>query len=640
MGLTRIDARGGQQDTPAAQAATRPRRLRNVFPRGTRYVRRMGRQAIHINAFSRSLHGIGALKQSPSSADPTVTLFALTRGSLTESPIVTVLLGNTLVQVPYNGVTVESAPFAFPWSWAELNNVSAFACKRGVKDGPLLHVTATQATPAGILAPSTGPTVGVGAAGGLTGTWNVFGYSFVTDDGHESNATLTFGNVVLAAQKFSWSALEAPTNPRVVSWRLYRGKVGASNTVAFSMTDIPITTPLPYAEDNADNTLSFKTAPITNLPPPTNVEHVSIWDERAFLTSNDDGDFGGPGWPYSTIDSDLIPQFEAFDADRRVLRIPPRGGQRAVCTVPWDGQGIKRLALFTDASVYVATPGAESDVYTIDDLDLKHGACGPGAACAAGGWLFWCDGRNVLASNGGVPEAISHDAIDAALADIPADLAGQIVVAYRRVENVFTLSIPSSAASTTNDLELWWSPEDGWSEAHYGDNGSGAGEAPVAYGSAPSGVVTLVGQHAAPIDLAVFASDNRLMWLDSPSLRDAGANTPRVWVEIEWPPLSDAEGNKLVVGQSLLMYQNRRDQLVTSKVDPAFTHRLNLDDNRLTSAVSAVVDPVSGGLRARTQNLGDPARTVGLLAAGPCEPALEFTSAWLDVAPVGARVVV
>lgn len=649
MVLTRVFGQGGQQDVPAAFVSDGHRRLRNLFPRGQRLVRRMGVQALHTNAFGRALHGIFSLKTSPAGGDSTVSLFAGTRGDASTAPVITRLIGNTLTVLPYNGVSINGTTADFPWSWAELNNTSALACKRGIKSAaPLLHVTDSQVTAAGIAAPTAGPTVGVGAAGALTGTWNAFGYGFVTADGHESNTAFTYGNVALAAQKFRWSALQQSSNPRVTHWRLYRAKVGASNTAVFEMVDIPVTTALPYDDDTADSALGFKTGVLTNLLPPSDPEHVVVWDERAFVTMNDPA-FGGPGWAYTYIDSNLIPQFEAFDADRRVLRIPPRGGQRAVCAVPWDGQGLTRLALMTDAAVYLATPGASDGEYAIDDLDLKHGVVGPGAVAsgvvAGSSWLVWCDGQRVLASNGGPPEAISDDAVEAALKDIPPALAAQAVMTYRRAEGgFFSLSFASTSSSTTHDLELCWSPGEGWNEASYLDYDSdGVGLAPVVYGSAPSGTPTYVGSAPTAFEVATFNGDNRIFWLDSTSLRDAGVGTPRVFIEIDSAALRDPESAQaLVVSQAVMLYQHRRDTLVTSSAVPGVTFSLSLDSDtpRARTTTPSTPSAHGGRLRARCHNLGDHARTVSLVIRGACEPAVEITYLGLDAAPMGARSVV
>ena len=642
----------GQSDTPAAVALqSRPRRLLNVYYAADRYIRRMGVQALHSSAAADTLRGLWALKATSAGVSGTAitTVFAGTAGATNAAPLVMRLIGSALVLVPYNGITVKgtSKPY-FPWIAAEMNNDSGLACKRGLvvaglaaaaDRGALLHYTTTQVTRAGISAPTTGPTVGVGSATGLTGTWNAFGYSFVTADGHESNVKSTFGNVTVANEKLSWSALETPTNPRVTHWRLYRAKVGASNTTVFEMIDIPITTALPYEEQLADSTLGFRIGPITNLPPPYNPEHVSIWDECAFVTSNDI-DFGGAGWPYSYVDGNGIPQFEAFDADTRVLRIPPRGGQRAMMSVPWDGQGLKRLALFTDSSAHVATPTTQADVYDVDELSLKHGVPGPSAAAAGGGWLVWTDGYRVLASDGGYPTVVSTDAVEAALKSMPAAMAERIAVTYRRAEGgFFSLSFASTSSSTNNDLELWWMPSQrsgqygGWSEATYLDNGVTV-KAPLCYGWAPSGAPTRIGNSAGAIDLAAFAGNNRVFWLDSPSLRDEGPLD--ISIDIEFPPLADDTGQMLVATGVLVAFELRRNTVYSSDVTPALSALLNLDANRSTSPKAVQRDV--NRLTARCSSLGSPAATIGLRLYGACEPAIEIPSAWINVAPVGMRV--
>lgn len=648
MTLMPLAQGAGQADTPVTLSLTRnPRLSRNVFYRAGRFIRRMAIQPLHTGALSVPIRGLFTLKSAPP-ATVTVTIFVGSAGDATRKPAIFRIVGSAPSQVLYNGVIVVNT-FApqYPWIPAELNNTSALLCKRGLRSnepdavgkGVLLHATANAITRAGIPAPTTAPTMSdVGGGTLANGTWAACRYSFVTDDGRESNASPSASVTTTSGGtgKRRWAALEVSPHPRVTTKRLYLPKVGASNTNSFDLVDIPNAT-TQYDETLPDSALGFKSYPTTNLLPPLDPEHVVIWNEAAFVTSNDAG-FGGPGWSYTYVDEGLIPQFEAFDADRRVIRIPPRGGQRAVCAVPWDGQGLKRLALFSDASVHVISPTVQSEIYSgPDELDLRHGAAGPLAAAAGGSWLVWCDGVRVLASDGGPSIVISTDSVQAALKNMPRSMAEQIAITYRRAEQRFSLAFASTAASTYNDLELWWSPDSGWSEASYAQTSSAPGRAPVVYGTAPSGTPTHLGDAPSAIDIAAFSGDNRVFWLDSPALRDQwGSAIYPVWLDIEWPPLSDGEGNKLVTSKAVVAFGHRRDSLYASDVDPVLSLALNLDDTRATPSVSAVVD--EGALSAPCHNFGDPARSIGLRCSGPCEPPIEIVGAWLDAASVGARV--
>lgn len=680
MAWVRLTPAAGQSDTPIAMATRASRRLVNVAYLAGRYIRRLCVRPLSVIdpvlVATEYLVGTWALKVQPAAGVAVCDVYAGSTGTVASAPTVFRTIGAGLVPLPYNGVFVYGTPTPwFPWRSAELKDTATLLAKRGMKadippasggppvltvpSGKLLYQTTTVVTPAGIRAPTVAASMADINGGTLPdGTWST-SYTFVTDDGHESNESpaATVTTVSGGTGQRRWSLLEVSLHPRVTLKNLYLTKQGVDNVTRYFLTQIPNAT-IGYTETLADSTLGFKTAPITNLLPPNDVEDIVLWDECAFGTTSDPN-FGAPGWAYTYVDSDGIPQVEAFDADRRMLRIPPRGGQHPMCAIAWDGDGLQRLALFTDASVTIATPSAQDQVYdTSNVLDPKHGV--PGPACAASGaadggvWLVWFDGFRIRASSGGAPVTISTDAVEKNLRDIPAGMAERACVGYRRSEGgFFSISFASTSTSTTNDLELWWSPADrngphgGWSMAYYLSTEAGAGKAPVAYGSAPSEAPVLAGITPVPspgaIDLAVFSTYPRIFQLDAPVLRDdTGGATMRVYVDLVWAPVVDNDGQQLIAGRAMVAYGGRRDisavaDLAAVTPELSFTLLLDLDTDALRSTTAQLAVRDKGTLHGACHNFGDPARTIELRLSGFCTPAIEFAAAWLDVARVGLR---
>lgn len=643
---------GGQANTasPSARPPGFAERLRNVYYRAGRWVRRLGTTTLHSLDYSDRLTAAWAYKLALSDSAAQYDLMAATAGNVAgPAPCVVKRSGTGLVAIPTNGVSLDVASGEEwrPWIHAAHGNQKGFMCRRGWKpgNGILCHVTPNQVTAAGIPAPITAPTLGVGAAGALTGTWNAFAYSFLTDDGIESNAIYYRGNVALAAQRLRWSGLEAPTHPRVTKWRLYRAKVGASNTIAFECEDIAITTPLPYDSNVLDTALGNRSAPSRNYEPPASPEHVCPWDDRIFLTTNDEG---GPGWHYTTI-GEHGPEWEAYDPSSRLLRLAPVGGKRAQASLAWDVGEARRLALLTDNVIAVAAPTAEPDVYSIAELEGSrgHGVLSAHAAAVGGnGMLVWYCGQHVHMSDGGPAEIISEDWIEETLAGVPDAYRERAFMAWRIKDGgFFALAIPSTDSSTENDLELCWHPRQGWHERQRNVTGA---KAVTFCASIEPGASTRTGNVQRAIDIGLHAADNRIFWLDSPNLKDAGlastGDVPvQVHVEMILPAIpTPTEGEQVVCGGIMFNLERRRDvdesAAWASPGDTGLTAKLRLDGERETASVT--ISRESPNLRvvyARAQNLGDVADYVQPIIEGDPADAIEIAQVLVDVEAVGLR---
>lgn len=638
MALIALKPRGAQADTPPAGALSIgfAHRLRNMMYRRGRYIRRMGCQSIHSVLAGEAIHGIWALKESPTSGATVYTNFAGLAGSTTATPYITKLIAGALNVLPYNGVTIELSYVRShePYRPAAINNLAGYVVRRGLsdKDGNgVFRYDKNNVTLAGCAAPTAAPTITDPGGGSLPdGVFAACSYCFETADGLRSNAS-PVASVTTASGGTGtrrWSGLEAAPNPRYTFWTFFVPRAGANNLIAYEAITAPISGTT-YDETVAETALGVSVAPTRNLPPPVYPEDFTIWAELAWVTTNDPN----AGWRFSYIDENGTPQWEAFDEDTRVLRLPPRGGKRAMAAIPWDGQGIQRLALFTDSSLDVATPGAEVDVFNLETLDENHGIPTAAAACAAKGILFFYDGKEVRISEGGPPEVISYGWVQKALAAIPDAYVDRVRVSYRQAEGgFFCISFPSTAASTHNDLELWWSPQDGWNEADYLRTG-GVAVAPTCYGTVVPGCPTRIGDAPRSIDLCSFYGQNRIHWLDSPALRDEGPYEVHCRMELAHPV--DPDGMFYVCSGFMFGVEQRRDIAATSTKVVVFDASLLLDGITATTPKACSRTLTNQYVHAPAGSLGRRANIIQPVLEFDAEAAIEIFDMHVDLAQVG-----
>lgn len=625
---------GGMADTPQAMRLPGVAgELTNMYYRAGSYVRRRSAQAIHATGYARVLAGVWAFKalDSGGSGSATYTLMAATRG-VVGGALCEVLrqVGSSLVAIP---MQASYPPEAFSadhyreWRFAAVNNDRGYLCRLQTKNGRLLHVDANRVTDAGVPAPTACTVVNAATASAHPGgVYAACCYTFVTDDGAESSRSpLSASATLVAGDSRRWT-LQVSTHPRVTKRRLYVPVAGASNVTPYFAVDVDNNTATTYDEATLDTALANLIAPTRNGVPPEYPEDCCVFDERLWVVSNDPS----PGWWYSEIDA-LGPQWEAFST-ARVLRIPPRGGRRAVAVRAWDRE---RLLLLTDASAHVARISGVG--YDIEDVSTVYGCVN--ASCAAvglGGVALWFDGRNVIRSDGGSAQVCSRGWVDRILSKIPADYADRCSLFYVPEEQVFMLSVPSSSTSTEPDMVLAYDPFGGggageWHRAGWFWTGS-AHRAPTAWGFIPSGATTRVGQTPEWTTVACFAHDNRVMWLCSPALRDEGPTAVRVVVLS--PPIA-SDGRQVGVSRIAIGVGARKDaKSETVPSDASFTAKLLLDGNRYAADVVTVQRQGAGQyLYPRLHNLDDLAAFAQVELTADVDHLLEIFDLQAEVVP-------
>jgi hypothetical protein len=137
----------------------------------------------------------------------------------------------------------------------------------------------------GLTDPTTAPTLGLGAAGNLTGNY-YYRVSFVYS-GSESNVGVASSVVAPTADKVELT--DIPTGGTGCTQRkLYRTKAGG--TVYYELATINNNTATIYTDDDVDALLSWKVAPTNNTPPPK-AKFVIEKDERLLYILPDSSDF-------------------------------------------------------------------------------------------------------------------------------------------------------------------------------------------------------------------------------------------------------------------------------------------------------------------------------------------------------------
>jgi hypothetical protein len=138
----------------------------------------------------------------------------------------------------------------------------------------------------GLTAPSSAPSVAVGAAGNLTGNY-YYKVTFVYS-GSESNASVASAVIAPAAQKVTLSAIPTGAS-HCTARKIYRTKAGL--TVYYFLATINDNTTTTYSDDDVDDLLNLSLiAPTNNSAPPT-ASFVTEKDERIFYIMPASSDF-------------------------------------------------------------------------------------------------------------------------------------------------------------------------------------------------------------------------------------------------------------------------------------------------------------------------------------------------------------
>lgn len=271
-------------------------------------------------------------------------------------------------------------------AWARFRNRILFSTHA---DGlrwydPVNHTTRK----AGVTVPSTNATGAVGGGGALTGNYYL-AYTFVNDQGHESNPSPLSSVVSPAAQSIDWSSIDTgPTGTS--SRRLYRTTAGGGTYLFLATIANNIATT--YADNIADTALGSEIASDNTIPPDT-LTHIATTSTRVALLSTD-----GLTVYFSKIDGQTgIPNWEAYPTSLSI-QLPFSGGDDAAKSIIYLNDD---LYVFGRLNVYriigdIATGVKVEKVFS----DLGIGGTFAFAPIPGKGLAFVTNDRKILLFNG------------------------------------------------------------------------------------------------------------------------------------------------------------------------------------------------------------------------------------------------
>lgn len=181
---------------------------------------------------------------------------------------------------------------------------------------------------AGVVAPAAQPTGAVGAGGSLTGDYKLV-YTFVNDQGHESNPSPASATVTATADKIDWATIAVGATG-TASRRLYR--TTASGATYLFLTTIADNVTTTYTDDVADAALGAE-VDSDNTVPPTNIRQILASQSRVFLVDMD----GQTVWA-SKIDATTgLPNWESFPAKLSIALAFSGGVDKAKAGIFYGG---------------------------------------------------------------------------------------------------------------------------------------------------------------------------------------------------------------------------------------------------------------------------------------------------------------
>lgn len=228
---------------------------------------------------------------------------------------------------------------------------------------------------AGVDAP-TAPSLAVGAATGLTGTF--YGkVTYVNSDGAESNASDASSSVTVSNEKITWT-IPTGTADITAQRKLYRTKAGG--TAYYYVATIDDNTTTSYTDTTADSALTVLMADDNNIPP---TDATIVYEYRNYmLYANDDGEL----WHSKVGFPDQVPN-SATDIAMKSFNGPILGISEINNALTVHGEDYVSILTSGDSFILDTDPAVDTTVIrTIDkggalsheaialctDPDLRH----------------------------------------------------------------------------------------------------------------------------------------------------------------------------------------------------------------------------------------------------------------------------
>lgn len=246
------------------------------------------------------------------------------------------------------------------------------------------------------------PTVAVGVAGVLTGTYS-YKVTFVNDFGETSAGTAS-ANVAPVAEKVDISAIPtgSTTEPYAVRYRkIYRTEAGGSTyKLLTTITDNTTTT---YTDNIADGALGATPPSINRCSKIPRGVDGSVFQSRMYIGNNKDANTNGVNfypwrvW-FSVVDDCL--DFSAVDQDGVYFGYFDLPTLEAITGMVVVGT---RLIIFTARSMWAW------DGYRIIEISRAVGTPSGGTIGQGDQYIYFLDFSGVYRFNGGVPNLVSRN---------------------------------------------------------------------------------------------------------------------------------------------------------------------------------------------------------------------------------------
>jgi hypothetical protein len=180
----------------------------------------------------------------------------------------------------YNRNVLLNASWGGWFDWVEINDWYYLA-----NGTTFIRTDGTNVYNVGITSPDSAPTVATGAAGNLTGDY-YYRYTFIDNNGFESNASVASALVQPSSEKVELSVIDAGASADDVAQRkIYRTKAGG--TTYYLLTTIADNTTTTYSDDVTDANLGTTTYPTDHNKPDTDFTNISLVRDRWFASKTD-----------------------------------------------------------------------------------------------------------------------------------------------------------------------------------------------------------------------------------------------------------------------------------------------------------------------------------------------------------------
>jgi hypothetical protein len=281
----------------------------------------------------------------------------------------------------------------------------------------------------GITRPASVPTLAAGAAGGMTGTFQIRVTYYNSNTGHESSASDSSASQALTAQKLSLTNIPVSADAQVTSRKIYIRNT--ANQTAFRLADT--------IANNVDTTLTVDVttssltilAPNTteNDEPPSTAKFAAWFNSYMFVADDDNIYWSKKDYPESFDGEDYEP-------------IGANDGQKITGLVGYEDV----LLIFKSRSVYVLT-GKSPVSWRIEPLFTDIGCVSHRSIVVAGGALWWWSEDGPVKWDGtGKPSKIA-----------------QLLLGGITINDTYRHKI-QGALDINNQMVVWTYPESGETE--------------------------------------------------------------------------------------------------------------------------------------------------------------------------------